>query len=141
MQSLHDEHVAALDAVLAADEGGFEARLLAMLVARFLRFVELTSGSSHAIELYDLHSRLCGDIARDSHQRSEKLLARLLRSAVGRGEIDLKSVGLSAPSVAAVLFDCAHGAKGEVASLASPAEFQARLTRTVHVLVAGLKAR
>jgi AcrR family transcriptional regulator len=143
VRELHDQHVDAMRAVLAESLAGggvgFEASMLAMLEARFLRFVELTSASPHAAELYDLHSRLCGDIARESQQRSEKVLERLLRSAVKRGEVDLRVCGLSAPRVASVLFDCAHGAKGEDASLATPAEFRARLARTVRLLVAGLQ--
>lgn len=136
---LHDEHEAEMAAVLDRD-APFEERLLAMLEARFLRFVELTSATPHAAELYDQHGRLCGDIARDSQARSEKLLARLVRQAAAAGELDLSRCGLSPARVAGVLFDCAHGAKGEDASRAVPAEFRERLRRSVAVLVHGLSA-
>lgn len=135
---LHEEHVAAMEAVLADPAPPFEDRVLAMLEARFARFVELTSASPHAAELYDQHGRLCGDIARDSQARSERVLARLLREAVAAGAADLGRTGLSAPRAAAVLFDCAHGAKGEDPALMTPAEFRGRLQRAVRVLVRGL---
>jgi AcrR family transcriptional regulator len=138
---LHDEHLAAMRAVLEDPPADLEARLTAVLEARFVRFVELMSGSPHAAELYDVHSRLCGDIARDSQARSERLLARLLRDADRAGEVDLDRIGLSAARVAEVLFDCAHGAKGEDPSRSTPEQFTARLRRIVRVLVSGLQAR
>ncbi len=136
VHTVHDEHVASMERVLAEHGGRFEAQLLAMLEARFLRFVELTSSSPHAAELYDLHGRLCGDIARDSRRRSEDVLERLLDTAAARGDIDLDRLGLDVEHVASVLFDCAHGVKGEDVA---PAEFTERLARTVRVLVAGLQ--
>jgi hypothetical protein len=112
-----------------------------MLEARFLVFVQLTSATPHAAELYDLHSRLCGDIARSSQTRSERLLERLIRQAARAGEVDLERLGMSAPRVAEVLFDCAHGAKGEDPSQTTPEQFRQRLARTVRVLVAGMQPR
>lgn len=141
VQHLHDEHLAAMQRVLNDPPAGLEARLTAVLEARFLRFVELMSGSPHAAEFYDMHNRLCGDIARESQRRSRQLLARLLRDADRAGEVDLGRVGLNAARVAEVLFDCAHGAKGEEPSLISPEEFKARLRHAVHILVTGLQAR
>lgn len=135
---LHDAHVRDMEAALAGS-GSIETRLLDALDARFGRWVELTARSPHAAELYDLHGRLCGDIARASQARSEKLLARLLREAATAGEIDLGRSGLSAPRAAAALFDCAHGAKGEDPSLATPPEFRARLERIVRLVVSGLR--
>lgn len=141
VQQLHDQHIAEMQAAIEKDGLSLEQRLIAVLEARFLRFVELASSSAHAAELYDLHSKLCGDIAKTSQQRSEKLLTALLRDEVAAGAADLDRCGLSAGQVAAVLFDCAHGAKGEDPSLATPAEFQRRLRRTVRVLVSGLGLR
>lgn len=137
---LHDEHVAAMEAALAAP-GRLEDRVLAVLLARFERWVALTAVSPFAAELYDEHSRLCGDIARASQERSERLLAQLLRRAARDGEIDLGLSGLSAARTAGVLFDCAHGAKGEDPSTATSAQFRQRLERIVAVLVHGLEAR
>lgn len=140
VQQLHDEHQEEMAQALAGD-GSVAQRLVAAFEARFLRFVELTSVSPHAAELYDSHSRLCGDIARASQQRSERLLTRMLRAAARDGEIDLQRAGLSAARTAGVLFGCAHGAKGEDPSAATPELFRERLVRIVRVLIAGLEAR
>ena len=43
VEQLHEEHVAEMEAVLDAGDLAFEDRLLAILEARFLRFVELTA--------------------------------------------------------------------------------------------------
>ena len=67
---------------------------------------------AEAAELFDLHGRLCGDVALASQERSEKLIAKLVRNAVNSGEADLSAAGLSPARVASVIFDCAHGAKG-----------------------------
>jgi AcrR family transcriptional regulator len=141
VERLHDEHLEAMEAALGDADANLEGRVVAVLEARFLRFVELTSRSPHAAELYDQHGRLCGDIARESQERSERLLARMLREAAAAGEVDLDRVGLSAARIATVLFDCAHGAKGEDPSRATPAEFRRRLADAVRVLVRGLEAR
>ncbi len=141
VERLHEQHLAAMAAAAADLERPFEERLVAVLEARFLRFVELTSASPHAAELYDRHDRLCGDIARASQERSERLLARMLREAAGRGEVDLGRAALSAPRIATVLFDSAHGAKGEDPSSATPEQFRRRLADAVRVLVTGLGAQ
>ena len=138
VQALHEEHLAAMEAVLEDEHDSLEESLTAILEARFLRFVRLTSESTHAAELYDLHSRMCGDIARASQERSEQLLARFLRKAVADGRADLGRSGMTPAKAASVLFDCAHGAKGEDPSLATPALFRERLARIVRLLVIGL---
>ena len=127
---------------LAMQEPGLSLaeRTLAMLEARYVRFVEMTAASPYAAELYDLHGRLCGDVARASQERSEQMLARMLREAGARGEADLARCGLSAGKVAGVLLDCAHGAKGEDPAVATPQEFRDRLGRSVRVLMAGIAA-
>ena len=94
--------------VLDEQHEDLETALNAILKARFLRFVELTSASPHAAELYDLHGRMCGDIARASQERSEQLLERLVRGAADRGEADLSRSCLTPAGVASALFDCAH---------------------------------
>ena len=138
VEQTHEDQVAAMEFVYAEEPGDFEHRLLAMLEARFLRFIELTSASPHAAELFDLHGRLCGDVALASQERSEKLIAKLVRNAVNSGEADLSAAGLSPARVASVIFDCAHGAKGEDPSKSTPADYRIRLGLVVRVLVAGL---
>jgi AcrR family transcriptional regulator len=140
VERLHEEHLAAMEAVLEQDGEDLEATLVAMLEARFMRFVELTSESPHAAELYDLHGRMCGDIARASQERSEQLLERLVRRAARGGQADLTRSGLTPARAASALFDCAHGAKGEDPSLASPASFRERLALVVRLLVVGLRS-
>ena len=141
VEQTHEDQVAAMELVYAKEPGDFEHRLLAMLEARFLRFIELTSASPHAAELFDLHGRLCGDVALASQERSEKLIAKLVRNAVNSGEADLSAAGLSPARVASVIFDCAHGAKGEDPSKSTPADYRIRLGLVVRVLVAGLTPR
>ena len=138
VEQTHEDQVAAMELVYAKEPGDFEHRLLAMLEARFLRFIELTSASPHAAELFDLHGRLCGDVALASQEKSEKLIAKLVRNAVASGEADLSAAGLSPARVASVIFDCAHGAKGEDPSKSTPAEYRIRLGLVVRVLVTGL---
>lgn len=134
---LHDDQIDAMERA-AAEPGDIEGRLVALLHARFGRWVALTAGSPHAAELYPQHDRLCGDIARAAQERSERVVAAVLRAAVRDGEIDLKRLGLSAPKAAEVLFACAHGAKGEDPSTAEPVPFRRLLERVVRVLVGGL---
>ena len=141
VERLHEEHLLAMKAIVDEERGDLESRLLALLEARYLRFVELTSSSPHAAELYDQHGRLCGDVARASQERSERLLARMLRQGAGDGEVDLDGIGLSAARVAGALLDSAHGAKGEDPAVATPEEFRERLRYAVRVLVRGLEAR
>jgi len=140
VQQLHDEHLEAMEEAVDGP-GELEQRLVAALEARFLRFVAMTSVSAHAAELYDLHGQLCGDVARASQERSEQLLSRMLRKAVRDGEVDLGRAGLSAARTAGVLFDCAHGAKGEDPSTATPEQFRERLARIVRVLITGMETR
>ena len=76
VEQTHEDQVAAMELVYAEEPGDFEHRLLAMLEARFLRFIELTSASPHAAELFDLHGRLCGDVALASQEKSSPEAAR-----------------------------------------------------------------
>lgn len=135
---LHEEHLAAMREVADAPDLDIESRVTRLLQARFLRFVELTSSSPHAAELYDRHGALCGDIAQSAHRRAEKITIAVLRHAAAAGEIDLGASGLTLAQVAGVLNDCAFGAKGEDPATATPAEFTARLSRSVAVIFAGV---
>jgi AcrR family transcriptional regulator len=138
VSSLHDEHLAAMRDVAEAPGSDIRARITRLLQARFLRFVELTSSSPHAAELYDRHGALCGDIAQDAHRRAEKLIMAVLRRAIAAGEIDLGHSGLTVGQLAGVLNDCAFGAKGEDPATATPAEFTTRLGHSVTAIIAGI---
>lgn len=135
---LHDEHLAAMAA--AAEEPGLElqARLVRVLEARNGRFVQLTSASPNAAELYDRHGRLCGDIAAAAADRSRGLLTGLVQRAADAGEVDLDRSGLSAAEVAEGLELCAHAAKGEDPAVATPASFAAALRLLVRLTLHGL---
>lgn len=139
VRRLHDDRLQAMrQAAESTDGKRFEHRLLAVLEARFVPWVELTSASTHAAELYEVHGRRCGDLAQDALARSERLLVRLVRDGVEAGEVDLAPSGLTAAQAARALLDAAHGAKGEDPSRAVPAEFGRRLRRVVALLSGGL---
>lgn len=134
---LHAAHESAMAAAIDAPAKSLEARLVAVLEARFGRWLQLTATSPHAAELYDQHNLLCGDLARASEDRSRRLLAAFVRDADRDGLIDTRRLGLTAPQAAGVLLDCASGAKGEGAEDAG--QFRARLQRVVRMLVGGLQ--
>lgn len=119
-------------------ESDIETRLLRLLQARFGRFVDLMANSPNATELYDVHGRMCGDIATDAARRADTLLLGVLRRAVAAGELNLTPSGLTVKQLAGVLTDCASGAKGEPA--ATPADFSSRLRLSVRAILAGVGA-
>lgn len=135
---LHQEHVAAMQAVAADPTLDIATRIAKLMRAQFIQFVELTSNSPYAAELYDRHGTLCGDIARDAHQQAGKILTTALKRAVKAGEIDLAASGLTVTQLAGVLTDCAHGAKGEDPATATPADFTVRLNNSVRAIIAGV---
>jgi AcrR family transcriptional regulator len=110
-RALHEQAIAAAGAALEG-EGPLGERLVAAVLGKNLRFVELVYGSPHGAELMDEKSRLCGDLAVESERRFRELLARALRRAASAGEIDLSRVGLSAAELAAVFAQSAAGLKG-----------------------------
>jgi AcrR family transcriptional regulator len=138
VEHLHEQHLAEMEAVLANPPAGVEEGLTAILRARFGRFVELTSTSPNAAELYDVHDRVCGDIARAASQRGEALVARFLRTAVRDGQVDLSSSGLSVEQAATLLLTCAHAAKGDDPSAATAATYSHRLRQLMRLVVHGL---
>ena len=135
---LHEDHLSAMRAAADDPDLNCESRITRVLQARYLQFVELTSNSPYAAELYDRHGTLCGDIAAQAQRQAEKIIATVLKRAVAAGEIDLAASGLTLAQLAAVLTDCAHGAKGEDPSGATPAEFTARLGNSVRAIIAGV---
>lgn len=135
---LHEEHLKEMREAADAPGLDIKTRITRLLQARFLRFVELTSSSPHAADLYDRHGALCGDIAEEAHRKAEKIITAVLRRAVSAGEIDLDRSGLTVAQLAGVLNDCAYGAKGEDPALATPTDFTARVARSVAVIIAGV---
>lgn len=134
---LHDERVRAMeDAVVP--EAPIAEQLYAVLAARFVPFVSLTASSPFGAELLDENSRTCGDITRESRQRSTRLLRELLATADRAGTIHLSDVGLTPATAADVVYDAARGAK-EDATITAPA-YRRQLSRLVNVLARGLGA-
>lgn len=135
---LHEEHLTAMRTVAETPGLDIKTKITRLLQARFLRFVELTSSSPHAAELYDRHGALCGDIAEEAHRKAEKIITAVLRRAVSAGEIDLGPSGLTTVQLTGVLTDCAYGAKGEDPATATPADFTARLGYSIATIIAGV---
>ena len=135
---LHQEHLAAMQAVADDPRLNIETRIAEILRAQFLQFVDLTSNSPYSAELYDRHGTLCGDLARDAQQQAEKILVTELKRAAKAGEIDLAASGLTVTQLAGVLTDCAHGAKGEDPANATPTEFTTRLGHSVRAIISGV---
>ncbi len=138
---LHEDHLTQMQTVANEPDLEIETRITKLLRAQFLQFVELTSNSPYAAELYDRHGTLCGEIARTANERAEKILATALKRAVKNGEIDLAPSGLTVAQLAGVLTGCAHGAKGEDPATATPADFTTRLTNSVRAIIAGVGSR
>lgn len=138
VRTLHDDHLAAMAAIADRDDLTLADRLVGLLRARFDRFVELTSRSEHAVELYDAHDRLCGDIARDAHERAVSILVGVVQRAVDAGEADLSGSGLTAAQVADALHDCAHAAKGTLPAESTLDEFRRRLDIIIRMVLHGI---
>lgn len=138
VRGLQDEHVEAMQVALAGG-GSVSDRLYAALVARFSRFVELTSTSPFARELLDEGSRICGDINRDAQARTLRLLRGLLEEGIARKELDLERSGLGVGAAAVVIYNCAEGAK-EDGAIKLPA-YRRRLRQVVAALLGGLATR
>jgi AcrR family transcriptional regulator len=141
VEHLHEEHLAAMQAVLDDPPGRLADALAAILEARFGRFVELTSTSRNAAELYDVHDRICGDIARAAEKRGEELVACLLRRAESEGKLHLAGPDLGVEQTASLLISCAHAAKGQDPASATPAMFRTRLSLLMRMVVNGLAER
>ena len=139
VEYLHEDHLAAMQAVRDRPPGGPAESFAAILTARFGRFVELTSTSDNAEELYDVHDRVCGDIAAAAEQRGMRLVAELVQQNVDSREIDLTAASLDVDEAASLLLSCAHAAKGTNAARATPAEFSHRLNQLMRLVVNGLR--
>ncbi len=109
-----------------------EARLAAMLSAKFTRYFELVNASPHAAELIDSQGRLGAEIV----ERADRAFVRLLIATLERAkELDPRRVGLSLPAAAALLVRAASGAAYDATSAAT---HRKHLAEIVRVVVAGL---
>ena len=134
---LHDEALARAEAALSGD-APLGDRLRAAVEAKSLRFVEIAYSSPHGSELLDESNRLCGDLPVESARRFRDALARVLRRAAQRGEIDLAAVHLTAAQAAELFLQSVSGLKGPGVTVDA---YRKRLAALVRVFLAGLGAR
>jgi AcrR family transcriptional regulator len=127
-RALHEQALAAAAGALER-EGPLGERLLAAVLGKNLRFVELVYGSLHGAELMDEKSRLCGELAVESERRFRELLARAFRRAASAGEIELARVGLSAAELATTFAQASTGLKGRGISADTYRDSAAALVR------------
>lgn len=111
-------------------------RVANALVARHGPFQKAVTESLHGRELFDEHSRLCGEIALEASSRFQDLLATALRASSRAGAIDLKAVGITAAAAAEILNLATAGLKRGAPDCAV---FEKRVRALVKVFVAGLR--
>ena len=117
------------------DRKNVSSKIVQALLARHLSFHEEQFHSVHAEELQDEYSRLCGDVVVESNAKFQRLLADGLDVAVAESLIYVDPDDVKTAEVAEVLNLATAGLKrGAV----RPGLFEARVTRMVNILVAGL---
>jgi len=131
---LHEQGLSDAEAALRSAQPLAE-RLRAAVEAKTLRMIEIAYASPHGSELMDEKNRLCGDLATESEQRFQEMLAAAFRRANERGEVDLAVAGLTAPEAADVFAHAVLGLKGADVTVDT---YRARLNSLVKVFVAGL---
>ncbi|HEY8515526.1 MAG TPA: helix-turn-helix domain-containing protein [Candidatus Binatia bacterium] len=136
-QQMQDEALSRAAAALAQD-APLADRIVAAILAKGLRFVEISLASPHASELLDETNRLCGDLIGETERRFLDQLARVLRRAAQAGEIDLGETGLAAGDVAQLLLRAVKGLKGPGVTVE---DYRKNVDSLVRVFVAGLRPR
>ncbi|MEW6270686.1 MAG: TetR/AcrR family transcriptional regulator [Thermodesulfobacteriota bacterium] len=136
-QQMQDDALSRAAAALAQD-GPLGERVTAAILAKGLRFIEITLASPHASELLDETNRLCGDLVGDTERRFLDQLTRVLRRAAQAGEIDLGEPGLAAGETAQLLLRAVKGLKGPGVTVD---EYRKGVDALVRVFVAGLRPR
>src|SRR5262249_14174011 len=112
-----------------------QARVLAILEAKFGLYFEVVRSSAHAAELMDSKNRLSDDLFEKHERRYQRLLREVIEAAAVRGEIRPESLGLDPGAVTELLLS---GAKGIESSVSSAAVFHRRLAELVRVIFAGI---
>ena len=134
---LHEEALTAAEKSLAGEwssENVLE-KFVDALLARHLRFHEEQFQSSHAAELQDEYSRLCGDVVIQSNMTFQMLLSRALNQASRDKLIDLSSRNLEAEQVAELLN---FGVAGLKRAADKPGVFESRVDQFVKIFMRGL---
>ena len=134
---LHEEALAAAEQYLAGDwsSENVSEKLVGALLARHLRFHDEQFHSSHAAELQDEYSRLCGDVVIQSNMTFQMLLSRALNQVSRDKLIDLSSRNLEAEQVAELLN---FGVAGLKRAAGKPGVFESRVDQFVTVFMRGL---
>lgn len=134
--TLQDESLRRAEAE-AAGERPLADRLIAVIEAKSLAFVELAFSSPHGGEILDETNRLCGDIVADAQRRFASLLTRLFTEGARRGEVDPKRVGLTPAGAADLLLKSLRGLKGSGRGVA---EYRADAAALVRLFLSGMGA-
>ena len=134
---LHEEALTAAEKSLAGEWSNENAseKFVDALLARHLRFHEEQFQSSHATELQDEYSRLCGDVVIQSNMTFQVLLSRALNQVSRDKLIDLSSRNLEAEQVAELLN---FGVAGLKRAANEPGVFESRVNQFVKIFMRGL---
>ena len=134
---LHEEALTASEKSLAGEwsSKNVSEKLVDALLARHLRFHEEQFQSSHATELQDEYSRLCGDVVIQSNMTFQMLLSKALNKASRDKLIDLSSRNLEAEQVAELLN---LGVAGLKRGADKPGVFESRVGQFVKIFMRGL---
>lgn len=138
-RQLHTEGLAAAEAAAATD-GPLAVRLQALFTAKLTPVVALARVSPHAAELIDENDRVAGDVAAEFRKRLVRVLERLIREAVARGEVAPERAGLTPRTAAELVVDCVKGIEVASGTGTTPAQLTRRVGQVVDVLVAGFAA-
>jgi AcrR family transcriptional regulator len=112
-------------------EGAVEARVAAVLDAKFTYVYGLVHASPHAAEILHAQDQLGADVVARTDRSFQRILARVLEEGVKAGEIDPARAGLSTGTAASLLMRCAHGASFDASSAASHSRHIAEMARVI----------
>jgi AcrR family transcriptional regulator len=122
----------------ATSEAPLEARLLALLSAKYTYLFELVHGSPHAAELLDAKNAVAADVIDKADSRYKRLLVQLLTQAQAEKRLELSRVELEPAAAGALLMRSALGASKEARSAT---EHKRYLGELVRVFLAGTTPR
>ena len=92
--------------------------------------LEMSVAAPHADEIIQTGSGLAANVYREERERFARTVARVLQDAARKGELNLKSPGLTASSAADLLVAASRGAKEDGKD---PALHRKRLARLIRV--------
>lgn len=122
----------------AAEEGSLEARLSAVLSAKFTHLFELVDSSPHAAELLGSSNRVAAKLVEDTDRRFAGVVRDVLHASIEAGEIDPSRAGVSLPRLVEVLLRAGHGAGYHAED---GAQHRKNLQEMVKVIVAAVRER